>query len=210
MPASSRILPFRPIRSDWFRPAVLGLGALAAAACSGNSGKIDEGAVLRQSVPVADAFQAELKQALGGALKQGGPLLAIGVCQEAAPAIAQAQSAASGAEVRRIAERTRNPAAAIPAELAGAYAELAANPVVQGKPAEQIVRTGTGNAARIHYLRAIPMQAEPCAACHGTAVKPEVKAAIVRSYPQDRATGFSPGEMRGALLVSWPAEKFRP
>ena len=46
-----------------------------------------------------------------------------------------------------------------------------------------------------------------CTLCHGTddQVMPEVKAAIVSNYPEDRATGFSEGDIRGYFWVEVPA-----
>ena len=44
-----------------------------------------------------------------------------------------------------------------------------------------------------------------CVACHGTEVAPEVRATILAHYPDDGATGFSLGDLRGALWVEVPA-----
>ena len=46
------------------------------------------------------------------------------------------------------------------------------------------------------------MAGEPCALCHGSAVKDDVKAAVAKLYPKDQATGFEPGELRGAFTVT--------
>jgi hypothetical protein len=50
-------------------------------------------------------------------------------------------------------------------------------------------------------MKPIIMEAQ-CAACHGTAVAPEVKAKIDEFYPDDAATDFREGEIRGAFSVS--------
>ena len=191
-------------------PAVAALIALAACAGEGEptAPALDEAAVIAASVPIAQSFQAELKAQLQAAIAAGGPKDGVSVCQQAAPAIAAAQSEASGAKVSRIAARHRNPAGGVPEELAGAYAALEAAPLVEGKPAVQIVATGEGEGARVHFLSAIPMQEQPCSVCHGTAIDPALKAHIDQLYPGDLATGFTPGELRGALLVSWDAERF--
>lgn len=187
---------------------------LALVACAGESEPpapaLDEAAVIAASVPIAQSFQAELKAQLQAAIKAGGPKEAVSVCQQAAPAIAAAQSEASGAEVSRIAARHRNPAGGVPEELAEAYAALEAAPLVEGKPATEVVQTGSGEGAKVHVLSAIPMQDQPCSVCHGTAIDPALKAHIDQLYPGDLATGFTPGELRGALLVSWDAARFRP
>lgn len=172
---------------------------------------LDEAAVIAASAPVAESFQTELKAQLQAAIAAGGPKDGVSVCQQAAPAIALAQSEASGASgalVSRIAERHRNPAGGVPEDLRAAYATLAAAPLVEGKPNRVIVQTGSGEGAKVHFLSAIPMQEQPCSVCHGTAIDPALKAHIDSLYPGDLATGFKPGELRGALLVSWDAGKF--
>ena len=62
--------------------------------------------VSAKSAVLADRFQADLQGQLQAAMKAGGPVSAIGVCQQAAPAIAANLSEESGAEVRRIALMT--------------------------------------------------------------------------------------------------------
>jgi hypothetical protein len=161
--------------------------------------------VSAKSAALADRFQADLQGQLQAAMKAGGPVGAIGVCQQAAPAIAASLSEESGAEVRRIALKARNPAAAPDGDLRQRLEQLAATPLTaDGKPVVTQWSSGSGTGARAHYMRAIPMKEQPCAACHGTAIAPEVKAKLAELYPADKATGFKPGDLRGAILVSWP------
>lgn len=162
----------------------------------------DEAAVLARTAPVAQGFQAALRAQLQAAMQDGGPASALAVCQHIAPALAVQYSQSSGAEVRRVAERNRNPSAALDADLAPHYAALAAQPLVDGQPATRVWVSGSGAQTRVNVLSAIPMQ-EPCGVCHGIAVDPALQEQIDRLYPGDTATGFSPGELRGALLVSW-------
>ena len=172
---------------------------------------IDEAAVLARTNPLAQSFAGALQGQLKEALAAGGPMLAVGVCKEAAPQIAAEQSSASGAVVRRVSDRNRNPDGGLSEDLRPHYAMLAETPVVDGKPATQIWRSaaaGEGGEARINVLRAIPMQEQPCSVCHGTEIDPDLKAHIDTLYPGDAATGFEPGDLRGALLVSWPASEF--
>lgn len=184
---------------------------VAVAACASEPpppAPLDEAAVIAASLPIAQGFQAELQAQLQAAIAAGGPKDGVSVCQQAAPAIAQAQSEASGAEVTRIAAKHRNPAGGVPEELAQAYADLAAAPLVDGKPNRQIIRTGEGAGAKVHFLSAIPMQEQPCSVCHGTNIDTGLKAHIDSLYPGDLATGFAPGDLRGALLISWDASRF--
>ena len=181
-----------------FAGVVLGLAGCAAPAPQ----PVD---VSAKSAALADRFQADLQGQLQAAMKAGGPVGAIGVCQQAAPAIAASLSEESGAEVRRIALKERNPAAAPEGDLRERLEQLAAAPLsADGKPTVMQWTSGSGADARAHFMRAIPMKEQPCAACHGTAIAPEVQARLAELYPADKATGFKPGDLRGAILVSWP------
>ena len=55
------------------------------------------------------------------------------------------------------------------------------------------------------YMRAIAT-GEPCLACHGSAIKPELVQLLDRHYPQDQARGFAAGELRGAFTLRRPLE----
>ena len=48
----------------------------------------------------------------------------------------------------------------------------------------------------------LPEQA-PEQAAQGSDIAPDVKAAIAAPYPDDDATGFKPGELRGAFSIRW-------
>lgn len=164
--------------------------------------------VKQRSARIADAFQGTLQVELKTALKQGGPIMAASVCSEVAPAIAEAQSKQSGAKVRRVALRNRNPGAQVTADMRPHYDALAKAPLINGLPASRVWKTQSANGDQINFMRAVPMQEKPCAACHGTNVAPEIADHIRTLYPDDLATGFSTGEMRGAIVISWPASQF--
>lgn len=158
-------------------------------------------AFIAQANTLADAHQADLQQALASAIAEVGPVGAIGVCEASAPALAAALSEESGVKVGRIAGRHRNPGNGVPTELAALYDDLERQPMADGTP--RLVSAVVAD--RKVVLRAIPMKDEPCALCHGKSIAPEVTTAINAAYPQDTATGFAAGELRGAFLVSKPA-----
>jgi hypothetical protein len=158
-----------------------------------------------KSAELADRFQADLQGQLLAAMQQGGAAGAIAVCHEVAPAIVHSLSNDSGAHIRRIAFKQRNPSAVAEGDMRQKLEELAASPLgPDGKPASVQWTSGVGKSGRLHYLRAIPMKEQPCAACHGIDVAPDVQARIREVYPDDRATGFRSGELRGAIAISWP------
>jgi len=178
-------------------------GAVAAAAP-------DEAAASRveQSRALAQRLGAELKAELGRALQSGGPVAAISVCRYKAPEIAGRLSQESGAIVGRTALRLRNPANA-PSDWQREGLERFAADLAAGKaPAEleSLETVSTPQGVEHRYLRAIVT--EPvCVTCHGTTLAPDVAAAVAKDYPQDRATGFEPGQLRGAFSVVWPAPR---
>lgn len=175
--------------------------ALSLTACAAEETAAPQPAFAQSAAQLADAYQAALQGELGAALKQVGPVGAIGVCQSAAPAIAADMSNEGELTVSRIARRNRNPGNAVPAELDALYQQLEREPLRDGKP--HVVTAVVKD--REVFMRALPMKEQPCAVCHGTNIDADVKAAIDASYPDDRATGFAAGDLRGAMLVTSPA-----
>lgn len=159
-----------------------------------------------ESRVLAGQLGSELKAELTRVMGERGPVAAIGVCRDAAPSIAARLSAESGARVSRTALRVRNPANA-PDELQRALLEQFAGELASGKfqgPLEAAFEINRGGQVERRYMRAIPMEAV-CVTCHGKVLAPEIAAAIAAQYPDDQATGFEPGQLRGAFSVVWPA-----
>jgi len=161
-------------------------------------------ALLTASRAATQEFGASLKAQLGAALAAGGPVLAIDVCKTAAGAIASEMSRKHGLSVRRTALRVRNsgnvPDAFETQALERFVAEIAQGKNPAGLEHFEVVRTDGGEVFR--YMKAIPTAAEPCLACHGSALRPEVRARLHDLYPDDRATGFKAGDLRGAFSIS--------
>ena len=66
-----------------------------------------------------------------------------------------------------------------------------------------VVRDGLPEGVALRMMRGIATEA-PCLACHGKDVAEPVRAAIDQRYPDDHATGFAVGDLRGALWVEVP------
>lgn len=174
-----------------------GLGLLVAG-CTSEQTQTPDAAFVTSAAQLADTYQTSLQVELSSAIRQVGPVGAIGVCQSSAPAIAADLSSKGDLAVSRIARRNRNPDNAVPSELDALYQELEREPLHDGKP--RVVTATIGE--REILMRALPMKDQPCSQCHGTSIAPEVKAAIAASYPNDRATGFVAGDLRGAMLIT--------
>lgn len=192
-------MELRTLLSNALLSATLGL---AASATAGES--VPEW--LTRSRAMSAELGTALKSELTAALAQSGPSGAIEVCRVRAPEIAARLSRESGAKVSRTALRVRNPANA-PDDLQRAVLEQFAADLASGQiepPLEAAVEINRGGRIERRYMRAIPTDAL-CLTCHGTELAPEVRAAIARAYPDDQATGFSAGQLRGAFSVIWPA-----
>lgn len=183
-----------------------GLGALVVAAAVVTGARADgaaEDAALREARAAAMELGGKLKGQLESALKSGGPTAAMAVCQTAAPAIARESSAHYDGDVGRTALRLRNPAnAPDPYERATLERFVAAAAdgadVATLEHAEIVDEHGR---RVFRYMKAIPMQETPCATCHGVDVAAPVRDEIRARYPADEATGFRPGDVRGAFTV---------
>ncbi len=161
---------------------------------------------IAESRGLAQQLGSELKAELTRAMVDDGPVGAISVCRDKAPAIAARLSAQSGATVGRTAPRVRNPANA-PDEMQRILLDQFASELASGKfqgPLEAAFELNRGGQVERRYMRAIPMEGL-CVTCHGKVLAPEIAAAIAAQYPADQATGFEPGELRGAFSVTWPS-----
>lgn len=78
---------------------------------------------------------------------------------------------------------------------------MAKQPVRDGKPVEVWQVSEASGQPAFRYMSAIPTQ-KLCLGCHGKSIDPEVKAKIEELYPQDKAIGFSEGDLRGAFVVT--------
>ena len=139
------------------------------AACAQADDRLD------RSRAIVDQFQRELGGELRAAMSEGGPVAAIAVCSERAPAIAAQASAAAGARVSRTALRVRNPDNA-PDTQAAAVLRAFQEAVAAGAdlPLEHAEARPDGG---LRFMRAIVL--EPlCATCHGATLAPEIEAAV--------------------------------
>lgn len=141
-------------------------------------------------------FKERLLAALTGALDEGGPVNAISVCRDEAPRIA-AELSVDGVTMGRTSHRVRNPANAPEAWVEPLLAEYVEDPSLQEPRA---VRLGDGTFGYVEPIRAAAF----CMSCHGPSVEPELMAEIRSLYPEDQATGFKVGDLRGLFWVRLP------
>ena len=137
------------------------------------------------------------------AIRSKGVAAAVEACQTIAPSLAGQTSTDAGVEILRTSLKVRNPENA-PDEweeqiLKRFNAEAAAGADLARLEHHEVVTTAEGDKL-LRYMKAIPVT-EMCLACHGTDVKQDVKAEIVRLYPEDNALGYRTGDLLGAFSL---------
>ena len=148
---------------------------------------------------LAASLQTELKNAM----QAGGPVAAIGICHTQAIPITQKVSAEQGLQVSRVSLGNRNPEN-IPNQWQTAVLEDFERQKAAGKDPGSLAWSETvsiNGGKEFRFMKAIPT-GPVCLACHGTALSPEVSGLLADLYPQDRATGYNQGDIRGAFVVT--------
>ena len=149
----------------------------------------------------AAALGGQLQHALQSAIRDGGPVSGVEICNLQAPAIAEDVSS-ERIDVGRTALKLRNPDNAPDAWEARVLADFQRRLAAGEAPGEiETFAVRRQDDRRIgHWMKAIPTQGV-CTVCHGQAIEPEVAAAIDAAYPDDQARGFTEGDLRGAFTV---------
>lgn len=150
-------------------------------------------------------FSSQLKSELQSAMKKGGPVHAVEVCHVKAPQIADEVSKKHGFEMGRSSHRLRNPENA-PQETVAKYLERYGKKPYQ-EVSEDIVAVGDD------WIVISPIPATPlCLTCHGSpeSFSSELKAALGEHYPEDQATGFQAGDVRGVMWARIPQGSSAP
>ncbi|WP_404400103.1 DUF3365 domain-containing protein [Idiomarina seosinensis] len=167
-------------------------------------------AVSTAALASADNYQqaaGQLQQRLGKVLmttiQNEGHVAAIKVCNEQAPEIADSVSDQLGVSVGRTALKVRNPdnrPTSQQQEVLKQFEQQWQQSQAKGS-SEVPMTTYTNSQGNEVWMKAIVMQPQ-CAACHGSSIKPELQQAINKRYPNDQATGFDVGDVRGAFVVT--------
>jgi len=165
----------------------------------------------------ARATASDLIQRLGAVLKKemaaGGPDNAIAVCRDIAPGLAGELSRMTGARVSRVSLKTRNPLLGQPDVWEQQVLAEFDRQAAQGARPETLERSEVLTEPQgrfFRYMKAIPVQ-PLCLTCHGTtdSIPDPVKARLAVDYPRDRATGYTLGQIRGAVTIKRSMETAR-
>jgi hypothetical protein len=152
----------------------------------------------RMSAELADTLRRQLAAELG----QGGFQGAVEVCSKIGQDIPRQYSEQPGVSIRRVSLRYRNPQNR-PDEYEQQQLEKFDQLKQTGRlqnDYHEVVPTPAGRELR--YMKPL-LAADMCLNCHGPSEKiPDgVNAILARLYPEDRATGYRSGDVRGAISV---------
>lgn len=153
----------------------------------------------------------ELATRLGGEMQKemqaNGPVATIKVCRDIAPAIASDLSRKTGWRVSRVSQKVRDPLLGSPDAWEQKTLADFERRLEKENPANmefsEIVSEPQGKYFR--YMKAIPVQ-DVCLKCHGApdAMAQPVKDALAADFPHDKATGYTLGQLRGAIAIKRP------
>jgi len=170
----------------------------ATSATQENQASINE--LKTEAISIVKQFGGTLKPKLKKALTEGGVSHAIKVCSEEAPQIAKNLSETTSWQVKRVSLKARNNSTAKPDLWETSVLEAFNQRQKQGESAKTMAKAEIIN-NEFRFMKA--QGAAPlCLTCHGTKLANETKTALKNYYPDDQATGYSLGQIRGAFSLT--------
>lgn len=156
----------------------------------------------QRSADAIKDFAGRLQAKLKKALQKGGAVNAITVCNSEAVLIAQDVSQKRNLSITRVSLKNRNPANA-PNEWQEKVLEEFESRKSKGEHVSELTYIDIaeiGTKKQFRFMKAIPT-GPICIKCHGPDIADEVKNRLDELYPDDKARGFRPGDIRGAFVV---------
>ena len=183
--------------------AVLAAFSLLPGPARGQAGEAE----LQKARRAAQALTDQIRERLDSRLKDGGAAAALKVCTYQAQGVARDLEQTQGVEVKRASPRARNPLnrpddweKAVIAK----YSEATEKGWGMEEVFERVVPPGGGKGTW-RYAKPILLQ-KGCLVCHGSPseIPPEVAEGLRDKYPDDPATGYKLGDLRGIVSVRFP------
>ncbi len=170
--------------------------------CLANAGEKVPSQDILEARSLVKAFGSDLKHVLKTSMKSGGAIKALEQCNIQAGPIAVKNSSSSGWNIARTSLKVRNESNA-PDE----WESMTLRQFEQRKAAGEQLKTieysetvREGDKLVYRYMKPIPT-AGLCVTCHGGDVSEEITTKVKSLYPNDQATGFKVGDIRGAFTL---------
>ena len=158
--------------------------------------------LLKQARSQVKLVAGELKQRVARDVSEKGAENALASCRLQVEGITDRVMLHGGWEIRRTAFRVRNPNN-LPDPWEKEVLELFAKRKSEGVDMTQheFAKVVNLDGKRVfRYMKPILTQGF-CTSCHGVSLTPEVRSKIDEKYPDDKAVGFKPGDLRGAFSL---------
>lgn len=177
----------------------------SSASIAGGDDPDDMAVFIEQSKAQIKRLATSLKTKLTEAMQNGGPGKAIEVCNLEAPVITSDINSTSDVYVKRTSLKIRNPDNA-PDEWEIMVLNKFQEQLDNGMPLKEINYAQVSEQDGVttyRMMRPIPVGGV-CLACHGPSdsLPKEVKQELKTKYPDDQATGYAVGQLRGAFSVT--------
>lgn len=153
----------------------------------------------------AQDYMMGLKNVLVENMKKGGPIQAVNVCSDTASDLTQSYSDKYKVTVKRFSFKNRNPkniADSFEEKVLYEFEKLMREGKLN-KKSSRIEKVTLNGRPAVKLVKPIFIDA-PCLNCHGSnnQINSEVANVISTKYPNDKATGYKIGDLRGAISVT--------
>jgi len=163
---------------------------------------IDTLTFMQRGDSIANALQIVLLQNVMRATKTGGTAYAVAFCNEHAMPLTDSISKKYNCQIQRISDKYRNLANKPDRSDAAALLKMRSS-----NPVKPFLISENGKSI---YYKPIKIAMSACLSCHGIEGKEiamETLEAIRQHYPNDIATGYKEGDLRGMWKITFQAEK---
>lgn len=152
---------------------------------------------------VATQVQQTLLFTVAQQIKTGGVPSAVTFCSDKALPLTDSLAIAYNVSIKRLSEKNRNPNNAIETDLDKLAWEKLQLLNKDSAAAKQLLLQDND---KVVYYKAIPLAMPTCLSCHGVKnvdIQAVTADAIHQKYPQDKAWGYTIGDLRGMWKITF-------
>lgn len=164
------------------------------------AGALSEEQAIQKGSAVSTALVQKLSSELKGQMQMKGAIEALHFCSQSALVLTEQVAKESNAQIKRVSLKNRNPMNAANVEeqtVLSRWEKLQhlGNPL----PAYEIRDRSNGEYT---YYKPITINNETCLKCHGSTLPGSALSKEIEAlYPEDKATGYGMGDLRGMIVI---------
>lgn len=154
----------------------------------------------------AASLNRAVRERLEAVAKSSDPTSGFGVCSYQAQALTDEVEKRMGVRLKRTSLKVRNPANA-PDDFEKSVLDRFESVVRAGALPEDAFEEGTFEGKKVYRYAQPILVGNFCLVCHGVAgeISADVRRVLAERYPEDKATGYRSGDLRGIVSVVIPA-----